>query len=218
MRRAAQVVAVLLLAACGAVPAGTGSDPSSSRTASPSGPMATPSGAPNAFLTGDCTYPAAAAGTPTQPAHDTFQTAISVPYGWTLQDTSYSDTTDFLMTAPTNYLYIPTTISVSAPLPTDLGKSPSAFLDGMAQGSVVVTAGTQPCSVASDPAAFLSFTSGAKVGYMVLWFHLGDAYLLQLKGNGGVDQRAVQDAKGVLASITYAHNVAPPRNSPAPTS
>jgi hypothetical protein len=53
---------------------------------------------------------------------------------------------------------------------------------------------------------------------MVLWVHFGDAYLLQLKGNGGVDQRAVRDAKGVLASVTYAHNVPPPGYSPSTTS
>jgi hypothetical protein len=53
---------------------------------------------------------------------------------------------------------------------------------------------------------------------MVLWFHFGDAYLLQLRGYGGVDQRAVGDAKGVLASVTYAHDVPPPGFSPTPTS
>jgi hypothetical protein len=52
---------------------------------------------------------------------------------------------------------------------------------------------------------------------MVLWIHFGLYYLLQLKGNGGVDQRAVQDAKGVLASVTYAHNVPPPGYTPSPT-
>jgi hypothetical protein len=88
----------------------------------------------------------------------------------------------------------------------------------MAQGTVFVTAGPEACTVGNDPAAFLPFTSGTTVGYMVLWFHFGDAYLLQLKGKGGVDQRAVRDAKGVLASVTYAHNVPPPARSPSATS
>jgi hypothetical protein len=101
-------------------------------------------------------------------------------------------------------------------MPTDPGKSPSAFLDRMAQGTVSATAPAKPCTVGKDPAAFLPFTSGADVGYMVLWFHFGDAYLLQLRGNGGVDQRAVGDAKGVLASVTYAHDVPPPGFSPTP--
>jgi hypothetical protein len=102
-------------------------------------------------------------------------------------------------------------------MPTDPGQSPSAFLDRMAQGIVSVTAPSQPCTVGQDFAAFLSFRNGVTVGYMVLWFHFGDAYLLQLKGNGGVDQRAVEDAKGLLASVTYAHDVPPPGFSPTPT-
>jgi hypothetical protein len=53
---------------------------------------------------------------------------------------------------------------------------------------------------------------------MVLCFHFGDAYLLQLKGDGGVDQSAVEDAKGVLASVTYAHDVPPPGYTPTPAS
>lgn len=120
------------------------------------------------------------------------------------------------MTAPATYLYLPTEISVTAPLPTDPGQSPSVFMSRMAQGTVTVTVAAQPCTVGKDPAAFLSFTSGATAGYWVLWFHFGDAYLLQLKGHGGVDQKAVTDAKGVLASVTYAHNVPPPGFSPTP--
>jgi hypothetical protein len=204
---------VLLLAGCGAVPPGTG-DASGPRTASPSSVSPTSSPVPSAFLAGDCTYPASA-GTQTQPAPDTFQTAVSVPLGWNLEDSSHSDS-DFLMTAPATYLYPPTTISVSAPSPTDPGQSPSTFLGRIAQGTVSVTAAPQQCSVGNDPAAFLSFTNGANAGYMVLWFHFGDAYLLQVKGNGGVDQRAIQDAKGVLASVKYAHNVPPPGYSPTP--
>jgi hypothetical protein len=88
----------------------------------------------------------------------------------------------------------------------------------MVHGFVTVTSPPQACSVGTDPAGFLGFTSGATVGYMVLWFHFGDYYLLQLKGNGGVDRMAVLDAKGVLASVTYAHDVPPPGYSPSPTS
>lgn len=155
-------------------------------------------------------------GTPTKAAPDTFQTIVSVPPGWTLQDTSFSDTTDFLMTAPADYQFLPSSISVSAPLPTNLGESTSAALVHLAYGTTV-TVTPQTCAVGSDPAAFLSFTDGATVGYLVLWFHLGDEYLLTIKGNGGVDPRTVGDAKRVLSSVTYSHNVAPPaRVSPSP--
>jgi hypothetical protein len=86
---------------------------------------------------------------------------------------------------------MPTTISISAPFPADTGESPSAFLDQTVQGFVTVTSPPQSCTVGTDPAVFLTFTSGASVGYMVLWFHFGDYYLLQLKGSGGVDRKAV---------------------------
>jgi hypothetical protein len=219
MRCAALSLAVLLLAACGAVAPTSGSDASAARSASPPAgyPSPTASSTRDAFLPGDCTYPATG-GARTRPVHDTFQIAISVPPGWTLQDISGQES-DFLMAAPTSYKYLPGTISVSAPWPADPNESPSAFLDRLVQGTTIsVTAAAQACTVGSDRAAFLSFSTGATVGYMVLWFKFDDYYLLQLTGNGGVDQRAVQDAKGVLASVTYAHNVPPPGYSPPPTS
>jgi hypothetical protein len=198
-----------------------GSSPSGARPASPSpqeslSSTPTPSTTPSGFLPGDCTYPMTGA-TRTQPVNDTFQASILVPPGWTLQDTSGMDNTDFLMTAPTSYKYSPSTIVVSPPLPTSPGQTPGTYLAQFAQRSVSITASPQTCTVGGDQAAFLSFTSGAKVGYMVLWFHFGDAYRLDVQGNGGVDQRAVQDAKGVLASVTYAHNVPPPGYSPSPS-
>lgn len=193
----------------------TSSVASGVRTSSPQPtPPPNPTASAYAFLPGDCTYPTAG-GTPTQPVHDTFQTAVSVPAGWTLQDTSQTDS-DFLMTAPATYLHLPTTLSISAPLPTDQGQTAGSFLARITQGvsvgndPLVVTASPQACTVANDSAAFLSFSAGSTVGYMVLWLHFGDAYLLQLRGNGGVDQKAVLDAKGVLASVTYTHNVPPP--------
>ena len=202
----------LLIGACGRI------DPTPGVPSSPTAqqsPTPTPSSSPAAFQPGDCTY-ATTGGTPAQPASDTFQTVISIPAGWSPKDTSQSDTTDFLMSAPASYMYQPTTMSVSAPLPTDPGQTPSTFLDRIAQGTVSVVASSQPCTVGNDPAAFLSFTSGSTIGYIILWFHFGDAYVAQLKGNGGVDQRAVQDAKGVLASVSYNHNVPPPGYSPSP--
>jgi hypothetical protein len=176
----------------------------------------TPSSVPSAFLTGGCTYPVAG-GTRTQPVHDTFQTSISVPAGWTREDTSWTDL-PFRLTAPATYQFQPTTIKVTAPWPTDSPQSASTALDQMVKGVVTVTAAPQPCTVGNDPAAVLSFTNGSTVGYVVLWIHFELAYELLLEGVGGVDQRAVQDAKGVLASVTYAHDVAPPsRTFPSPT-
>ncbi len=213
-----------LLAACGTVPVPGVDTPSGSPSGSPplTSPSAAPSPAPDTFQSGDCTYPPSG-GTVSQPAPDTFATTITVPSGWTLDDSSQDDS-PFFMTAPASYQYFPTSMSISAPLPADPGQTASAFLARMTQGvwlgdqPLVVSAAPQACSVGGDAAAFLSFTSGDMVGFMVLWLHFGDAYLLQLKGTGGVDKRAVHDAKGVLASVTYAHNLPPPGYSPSATS
>jgi hypothetical protein len=202
----------LVGATCGRVDSTSGA---ASAARSPSPPMTqspTPTSVPDEFQPGDCTYPPIG-GTPTQPAPDTFQTELTIPAGWTLQDPSR-----FLITGPATYAFQPTTISVSAPLPTDPGQTPSSSLARMVQGVVSVTSGPQTCTVGGDSAAYLSFTNGTSVGNMVLWFHFGDAYLLQVTGTGGVDPKAIQDAKGVLASVTYAHNVPPPGYTPGPTS
>jgi hypothetical protein len=217
MRKAGLLVALFgLLAAvgCGYVP--TAQNPgdtvaSGVRSPSPSTQASPPT---NAFAQQGCT--GTPSGTLTQPVHDTFATVISVPPGWTALDTSQTDS-DYLLTAPASYLYSPTTISLSAPLPTDPGVSASAFLTRMSSGTVTINVSAQPCAVGKDQAAFISFTSGSTVGYLVLWLHYGDAYVLQLRGTGGVDDRAVEDARSVLASVTYDQNVPPPGYTASPT-
>jgi hypothetical protein len=142
------------IAACGRVP-GPGASPRPSPTVTSTetrpalSPTATSTNSPDAFRPGDCTYPASG-GMRTPPVRDTFQTAISVPNGWTRQDTSHTDL-PFKMTAPGTYMYLPTEISVSAPMPTDPGQSPSTFMTRMAQGTVTVTVAPQPCTVERIP-------------------------------------------------------------------
>jgi hypothetical protein len=209
---------VVVLVACGNSTAGGNV---SAPTVTPSSAASqTRSASPSPFGTADCTSPLSG-GTRTSPVNDTFQTSISVPSGWTRQDRSATDL-PFSLIAPETYQYSPTVIKLSAPSPADLSLTPAAFLtrltDGvwLDNGPMVVTASAQPCSVGSDRAAWLAFSSAQEVGYMVLWFHFNDYYLLQLNGNGGVDPRAIQDAKAVLGSVTYSHNVPPPGYSPSP--
>lgn len=220
MRRFVQVLLLgpLILAACGAVPPVTGSVASSSRTASPSPP---PAGAPNAFLPGDCTYPEAG-GTLTQPARDTFRTVISVPPGWTQKDRSWSESTVYELAAPSTYPNAPTTIDIVIVFPDTPHHSPAQYLAGITQASYTVVGQIETCTVDGDSAAYLYYTlpsrpgfQGSRAGYMVLWIHFAVAYELRLEGSQGVDRKSIQDAKGVLASISWTSNTPPPQYTPS---
>jgi hypothetical protein len=216
MRRfALAFLAVVVLAACGAVPPGT--EASSSQSASPVQESPTPFAIPNAFLPGDCTYPATA-GTPTQPAHDTFRTAISVPQGWGQNDTSGFDATIFQLVAPSTYQYSPTTINIVSLFADVPHHSSAQYLAGLTQGYYTIVGQIETCTVKGDSAAYVQYTKGTGAGYMVLWLHLAVAYQLILEGNGGIDPRAIQDAKGVLASLSWTSNTPPPQYTPSPAS
>lgn len=209
-------VLLLALASCGratplrSLPGNTTSTVATS--VSPSTPSPSPTGNANAFGPNDCTYQSAG-GAITGPAPDTFQTVITIPSGWTSNNARDGI---FSLSAPSTYSNQPTTVSLSAPLPTDSSVTPSSFLSRMIQGSVTPTSVVQTCTVGLDKAAFVSYTTASNSGYLVLWFHFGNAYLFRLDGVGGVDPRAIADAKGILASVTYRHNIPPPGYTPTP--
>lgn len=177
---------------------------SAARTAPP-----TPSSVPNAFLAGDCTYPATG-GTRTQPADDKSKTVISVPQGWTRQVQPWADQRIFQLAAPSGYQYGPTTIDIAVLFPDSPHHSPERYLAGITEVNYTVVGQIQTCTIEGDQAAYLQFTlpsrpgfKGSRAGYMVVWLHSGLAYLLNLEGSGDVDPRAIQDAKGILASLSY---------------
>ena len=208
---------VVICVLTAALVVGCGRSPSNGNAASGErSPAAQPSAGPTAFAfhPGDCTLPFTG-GNLLGPAPDTFGMAIKAPLGWKVTDMAGTDA-DFSMTAPDSYGHQPTTIGISGPLPTDQGIGVAAFLARYIQGFVTVTIPPQECKVGSDSAAFLSFSHGGKAGFIVTWFHFGDAYLMVLEGLGGVDVNAVRDAKGVLASVTYTHNKPPPDFTPSP--
>src|SRR5260370_10193144 len=115
MRRTAvpAFFAIAAIWACGPIASQDGVTSGARTPSSQTSPLATPSSAPNAFQPGDCTYPAIG-GTPTQPAHDTFRTVISVPKGWTQTDTSNFDATALQLAAPPTYQNSPTTIQIGS--------------------------------------------------------------------------------------------------------
>jgi hypothetical protein len=59
------------------------------------------------------------------------------------------------------------------------------------------------CALGNDQAAYYGYSLSAEIGYYVLWLHSGNALELTLHGTGGVDPKAIHDAKAVLGSVTY---------------
>src|SRR5260370_16336592 len=130
---------------------------SSARTpSSETSPVSNPSSEPNAFQPGDCTYPASG-GTPTQPAHDTFRTVISVPQGWTQIDTSGFDATVFKLAAPPTYQNSPTTIQIVSAFGDVPHHSPTEYLAGQTQGYVTIAGGIQTSAFNGNSAAFAHY-------------------------------------------------------------
>jgi hypothetical protein len=133
-----------------------------------------------------------------------------VPQGWTLQDQPWADQRIFQLAAPSGYQYAPTTIDIAVLFEDSPHHAPERYLAGITDVNYTVIGQIQTCTIRGDPAAYLQFTlpsrpgfNGSRAGYMVVWLHSDLAYLLNLEGSGGVDPRAIQDAKGILASLSF---------------
>jgi hypothetical protein len=116
----------------------------------------------------------------------------------------------FQLMAPSTYKNSPTTIVIVTPFHDIPHHSPATYLAGLTEVNYTVVGVIQTCTIDGDPAAYLQYTlpsragfQGIRGGFKVLWIHSGLVFYLDLEGSGGVDSRAIQDAKGVLASISY---------------
>jgi hypothetical protein len=116
--------------------------------------------------------------------------------------------------APSTYNYSPITLNIATLFQDIPYKSPSELVAGITQVNYAIVGQIQTCTVNGDAAAYVQYTQGSRAGYMVLWLHLSVAYSLILEGNGGVDPQAVQDAKGILASLSWTSNTPPPQYTP----
>jgi hypothetical protein len=185
-------------------------DPSAFPSPSPtSGPSD-----PNAFQPNDCTY-ASSPGTPAPKGSDNFGTVVSVPQGWTLEPTAGSIA---VMSSPATYSYLPTTMRVESLLGYFPGQTPESIAPNYYGPSshsgtpaINLVGQVEHCTVNGDSAAYFQYTQGSAVGYLVLWLHFNYLYSLRLEGTGGIDSRAVHDAKGVLASLVWSVASPPPR-------
>lgn len=202
-----------VITACGRVPdSGVLTSPSTGQTtASPS-----PSANPTAFAPGDCTYPSGG-GTTIGPlgAHDMY---FTIPSGWVQEDftpaADDSQGTYALLKAPPQYgsgtteIRIGRSPDVSEPYPAGttaeqvVRKNYDAQVRS-ANGAVIA------CSVDGDSAAYIPVTLdspriGPTSGYWVTWLHNGYIFGLDLEATTGPAPQAIEDAKKILGSVTWA--------------
>ncbi|MDQ6879819.1 MAG: hypothetical protein M3082_19395 [Candidatus Dormibacteraeota bacterium] len=92
-----------------------------------------------------------------------------------------------------------------------------ARLDQNLTSKPILVGQVTDCTVAGDPAAFFQYTAkrsqlvdskpGDWTGYMVVFVHHhvpnNLPYALRIEGTGGIDPRAIHDAKAILASWTW---------------
>jgi hypothetical protein len=138
-----------------------------------------------------------------------------VPQGWIQRSTSGFDATIFQLVAPSTYLNAPTTIDIASLFQDIPYKSPMDLITGITQVNYTLVGQIQTCIIGGDSAAYTQYTLGSRAGYMVLWVHLSVAYSLILEGTGGLDPKAIQDAKGVLGSLSWTSNTPPPNYTPS---
>ena len=211
---AAVVLMLLAAVACGRVdsPIGSGDNASPARTASPS-----PTPNPMAFQTSDCVSPAATGDTYTEPLADYFKAVVEIPGGWTREPPTASEADLIVLDAPASYSNQPTKIEVLNPI----GYYPNATPDQVIKrfyesptnpgvAPVALVGGVASCAVQTDNAAFIQYSQGDRAGYLVIFLHIDSLYGLRLEGSGGVDERAVADAKRVLGSWRWTVASPPP--------
>jgi hypothetical protein len=136
---------------------------------------------------------------------------ISIPAGWTLNTTSGFGEELFDLTAPAGYSNSPTIISVVSLFGDVPHHSPTYYLTNQTQNFYTVVGHIQQCDITGDSAAFVQYARASNAGYLVLWIHYAVVYELILEGSSGIDPAAIQDAKGLLASVSWTSNTPPPQ-------
>lgn len=193
-----------------------------SRTAplggSPGASTALPSSGsdPMTFSAGECTLPIGSATT-TEPLADNFHVVVQIPSGWTREPGRPSETQLLVIDAPKSYPHQPTSIEVLSLLGYFPNQSPHdiapQYYGPSHPGvpSVQLVGAVTDCRVQNDLAAFFQYSQGDRGGYLVLFLHAYYLYGVRVEGSGGVDPRAIHDAKQVLGSVRWTVTTPPPR-------
>jgi hypothetical protein len=185
---------------------------------------------PNAFTPSDCV--SAPSGNATLRLADAFQVVVQQPAGWTQETPDWVETPTLLLKAPSNYSNAPTRIGIQAGMEIPNSWTPDQVA---ARYYGPVSPGVDPdfeahlvgdvahCTVAGHPAAFFQYTSkrshlpdgrlGEWTGYLVVFVHdhvpYNIPYALRIEGSGGIDPRAIHDAKVILGSWTWTVSTSP---------
>jgi hypothetical protein len=126
------------------------------------------------------------------------------------------------MTAPRQYGNTPTKIQFHAynmvPVHTRYGTKATAnsiakeeaanntYVAGRARDawSEFVAGSVRDCVVAGDPAAVFGYVHGDQIGYHLYVVHKDSLFVIMLFGAGGVADQALDDALGMMGSMTFA--------------
>ena len=219
------LLAGLLGVACGQTsPAQTASQTPSANPSPTLPPSTGPTSEPNAFGANDCLNPPS--GTATPPLADHFHVVVQIPAGWKQEPAGFSETQMLVLDSPSDYSNTPTRIGLLALMAVPSSDTPdkvaAQWYGPGAPGSnpdfeAHLVGNVTDCTVAGDPAAFFQYKakrsqlvdskSGDWTGYMVVFVHhhVPDnlPYALRIEGTGGIDPRAIHDAKSILGSWTW---------------
>jgi len=205
MRRAGWflVAAVLFVASgCGAVPATSTSDASSTRTASP-----IPSVSPNAFLApGDCTGSSRSLNSTPMMARGTSGITLPMPNGWSDQTSQVTGESVLLrLQAPATYGSDKTSLMLLGLAGHWIGSSGLASLGP--QSSV------NDCTVGGEGASFYRYQDSAGNDvYRLLILHCPSTkypplYAVVISSQGQIDDQAAADVRGILGSWNWGGKV-----------
>lgn len=208
-------VALVSCLACGTVPAigesPSGATASAPRIGSPSATSTTSLPDPVRFTSQNCSSKPPTTAARALGAYDTLRVAPS----WT--DTGdYVHTESLLLelTTPANYPNSPTRIKFLAfpnDVKLDFGLQATAHSiaaeDATTHQHISLPGSTATpvtdCSVAAEPAAVFGYADGNEQGYWLLIVHHDRLLAVQLLGTGGIGDQAINDALGMIASITW---------------
>jgi len=218
-------IGLVVVAGCGRVSqpsanvtAFVSATPSASSTAS-SSPSASPTASPAVT---DCV--AQPTGAAAGPFRDNFHVAVRIPNGWMAQPPTASEIDMLVLAAPTAYSNQPTKIALQSLIGRFTSQTVAdvaamwyapAPPNGHPEFNVTLVGQLMHCTVAGSAAAVFEYTSmrsqvvggngaGPFAGYMFVFLHEGFAYALRLEGTSDVDPQALQDAKAILGSWTWA--------------
>jgi len=223
LRLAAIVAVLVVLSSCGRV-ASTPSGSQAATTASTPSPTSTPSATstptpppqsvPDASQLTASNCAGASPNTPPRSAGSYFTIQPVGSWGDT-GDYAHSETLLVELTAPNSYGFAPSKIQFHSdlgPVHTVYGSQATAHSIAQQHAAAIKqdtnssqgVAGTvRDCTVGGQPAAAFGYSDGTNFGYRVFVVHKDLLFEIWLFGAGGLANQTVQDALGMIGSLSW---------------